>query len=903
MSKLIHYSGPAGSYLLPNGYTRLFWIQSTGDQWVDSGLKVDSTDNTIHISMEYEFTELTAWATILGSHGNNLLFRRSNTNNYMEYYLNSGSPLSNTPLSINTRYHTYVKINSSSGYVNTNGQELSGTVSRLETNTSHPANFILFGSRTGIGEGTMSMSAKAKLYDFSITIDNRATRHMVPVQTTAQVTNAYGTDSPSGTVGLLDLVENKFYPSKFGSFIAGPEIPQGFPTNEYCQVEWLEGDGNAYINTTYTIKSNTEIQSTWDHIAAGNIQQIYAANDNNTWDISLWDTSGYYCRFLQCTPSSTLYWDAAGKHTYIHNSTGLKMDGTQKITYNTTGTSTNAPLCLFGSPNTSYARGIVRLERMTIKEGSTVVRDYIPCYRRSDMQPGVYDIVERFFYTNTVGKLSIGPSITSGWGEVVNGAGEPVTLSSNWRNPSAYAKEGTHTITSYSSGVQITGSSFSGRVYLSTSNVWVENGGKYTVSCLARSTADGKKLRFSRSIADYAPDITLSTEWQQVQSTITLTATSTSGTLSIQTDGTVQILDLQLEKGSKARRFLPAIPHNISSVGKLTSPYDSNIYSEPDGSQWIRIFHHNNPKSQKLFESTDNILNCYKDEDRWSYFEAFDKLSNYEIMIKQKGTSDGVEQKYRFIQNSNPNTTTSNTGVTYNIASEYNTSSYGAIRKYSGNAFYCCSSNAWWGAFGVMTNWSSYRIPGWNSTYISTGYVDLYVRIPADGKECFEFNGIDSYFILKDPIPQSTTQFSISFWYYPKTSDTGALWNGRTSVGNSVAVFDASSAIYFHTGNSESYRLASGAVSRNAWHHVVCTWKSGGKSTIYIDGVLSKQGNAGTLTKSNIYATIGISSVGNTITTGSSSNAFNGYLRDYQVFDNELLLEDVQKLYSNGQII
>ena len=43
---------------------------------------------------------------------------------------------------------------------------------------------------------------------------------------------------------------------------------------------------------------------------------------------------------------------------------------------------------------------------------------------------------------------------------------------------------------------------------------------------------------------------------------------------------------------------------NISKQGIISAsefseipvnPYDTTIYTEPDGSNWIRIFHHNNP--------------------------------------------------------------------------------------------------------------------------------------------------------------------------------------------------------------------------------------------------------------------------------------------------------------------
>ena len=43
MSKLIHYSGPAGSILLPSGYKRLAWIESNGTAIINTGYAPTAT--------------------------------------------------------------------------------------------------------------------------------------------------------------------------------------------------------------------------------------------------------------------------------------------------------------------------------------------------------------------------------------------------------------------------------------------------------------------------------------------------------------------------------------------------------------------------------------------------------------------------------------------------------------------------------------------------------------------------------------------------------------------------------------------------------------------------------------------------------------------------------------------
>jgi len=51
---------------------------------------------------------------------------------------------------------------------------------------------------------------------------------------------------------------------------------------------------------------------------------------------------------------------------------------------------------------------------MKITENGTVVRHFFPCYRKSDMKPGMYDTVNGVFYTNAgSGEFILGPSITN----------------------------------------------------------------------------------------------------------------------------------------------------------------------------------------------------------------------------------------------------------------------------------------------------------------------------------------------------------------------------------------------------------------------------------------------------------------------------------------------------------
>lgn len=177
----------------------------------------------------------------------------------------------------------------------------------------------------------------------------------------------------------------------------------------------------------------------------------------------------------------------------------------------------------------------------------------------------------------------------------------------------------------------------------------------------------------------------------------------------------------------------------------LTNTLDTTRYTEPDGSVWVRIVHHNNPASYLFYNNTTygsfTDSKVYIDTNRWYNANLCQQMVKcWELMIKQKATSGGTEAKYRWVQYVSPlalnmfNETTA-AKVTKNTSSGYsNHASYGGLYNasgYSSNSPIVAnngSSGNWFGAFGC---WAAYQggIPGYAATTITTGYMDLYIRI------------------------------------------------------------------------------------------------------------------------------------------------------------------------------
>lgn len=165
--------------------------------------------------------------------------------------------------------------------------------------------------------------------------------------------------------------------------------------------------------------------------------------------------------------------------------------------------------------------------------------------------------------------------------------------------------------------------------------------------------------------------------------------------------------------------------------------YDSSIYVEPDGSCWIKIFHHNNPTGVKFSASSTYANSVYIDVDRWFNVEVCSHVNKWEFIIAQQPNNTDAVSKFRFSQTKNPMTCTFSDVDAADIikitSDGYATSSssYGGIYYKNTNTYLACnnaSSTSWWGAIGCWTAYNS-GIPGYNEIVVKSGYIDLYLRI------------------------------------------------------------------------------------------------------------------------------------------------------------------------------
>lgn len=200
-----------------------------------------------------------------------------------------------------------------------------------------------------------------------------------------------------------------------GSGVIGQLVPE-----DYQQVLYLQCDGSQYLISDYYPNGHTQIISQFynNNSAQQPVRYMYGVrNEGDTASFSspvIWYSKnnwryGTQALVVENTSSNKGCYSIQGytKQSNTANSGLIVADiGTGAIfgrgSYTVEEFQSELPMYILscnvkGSADVG-AQG--NLYRMTIKENDVIVRDYIPCYRKSDSKPGLYDIVNKQFYTN-----------------------------------------------------------------------------------------------------------------------------------------------------------------------------------------------------------------------------------------------------------------------------------------------------------------------------------------------------------------------------------------------------------------------------------------------------------------------------------------------------------------------
>ena len=386
--------------LLPPEYQEVEYIESTGTQYIDTNI---SPTNNTRTEIKF-FNNATGSWYIFGS--------RSQTTNVM-LYAQTGSQTGST---------IYPRVNGEGTAVGwartatgaiyevvleTKENVYDYSIKDLTNNRNYSVNnvsFTQFTTSMNIYLGAVNtnniQAGTTRFYKFKIFQNDILARDMIPCYRKSD-----------SIIGMYDLVTKTFFTnSGAGTFGKGSDIitkEVGFIyktilPNEYQEVEYIESTGTQYIDTGVVQKIKPKIVTT------------LAVMSNNDLDLMGNDSAYSGCFIVDAYPSNTyLYYRYSTSsssgisgffptsdtsfHSYEFGEDVYK-DGTFVYRFPNHDFSVNTK-SIYLFRGRTYA--LIKLKRTRIYDGDTLLRDYFPCYRKSDDEIGLYDIVNKVFYTNS----------------------------------------------------------------------------------------------------------------------------------------------------------------------------------------------------------------------------------------------------------------------------------------------------------------------------------------------------------------------------------------------------------------------------------------------------------------------------------------------------------------------
>lgn len=380
------------------------YLESTGTQWIDTGLRLNQ-DNKLEMLISH-----------FDTNGNKRTFGSRSSATLNNFSVVSG-PVGGT-MSIVTDFDNYQ--NNRLAYVIDGDETLEISISKkkLKINDSEkavstygafttPSNAYLFNCSGTYPAGYTS--ATMRLYYCRIYDNSTLVRDFIPVLD--------WNDRPC----MYDKVTDElFYNQGTGEFAYG-EIPTTRLPAEYQEVAYLKSTGTQYIRSGYVVESDYKPYRVKIDFQAENstatgflIGSAKTTGNHYPFVIGLSVPSkvylfGHYGSGAQASSSARFGTVDFEKHTleFVFNE-GVYLDGvlmSETVKQACMSSITEQEIGIFcrlragvADISTVFKGKIFGVQ--FFEENNVLVRDYVPCYRKADGKPGMYDLVTETFFTN-----------------------------------------------------------------------------------------------------------------------------------------------------------------------------------------------------------------------------------------------------------------------------------------------------------------------------------------------------------------------------------------------------------------------------------------------------------------------------------------------------------------------
>lgn len=418
---------------LPNTYQEVEYIESTGTQYIDTGVIADSTTGFSIVGQQSKTT--TTDSVFIGSRNG-----RGSDNSRFYWDVDFSSKKNGQVFYGWNFYHSFngsmIGTNKFRGSVNYLNSQTATLSVQNNTYTSSDAfednlasqvySIYLFG--LNIGNQHYNGTDGMRIFSAQITVGSALVRDFVPVQ-----------NIRTGAIGLYDKVNGVFYGNQgTGTFLKGNDVTgmkkvvglykgttkivkrykgtsliysSSRLPSAYQEVEYVEGTGTQYIDLgiTPTNTMTLELKFQADGETNGKIFGSRIANNNSAFAIYLDGSNSVALNF------GNYYYTLNPAEDYnsaINTITSSISNGIMSVTianenhsytYQNSGSrANNIDLLLFAYyNNTSIASaGDKKIWYLKLFDSGNIIMNLVPCYRKSDNVVGMYDLVNDVFYTN-----------------------------------------------------------------------------------------------------------------------------------------------------------------------------------------------------------------------------------------------------------------------------------------------------------------------------------------------------------------------------------------------------------------------------------------------------------------------------------------------------------------------
>ena len=385
-----------GSSRLPSAYTELDYIESTGTEYIDTGI-IPNQNTGIEIkisSNSYEHNELFICGS--GVDSSHQAFEIYPWPLYADWKMQFNYGTDDvflgtvTPNALDQVTVTQKK------------QQVSMNVGGSMLNSEHPANtFTSPYTLTLLAlhrENTIVSTANVKIYECRIWDNDELMRNFVPCRKNA-----------TSEMGLFDLISNEFFANAgTGGFQAGNEVKTSGARlpSDYKEVEYIESTGSQTIDT------GVKFDMSVDACEVVNQSTVLDQNGMILASADAYATNYFWYYHYMISSHLALYVHEGGqqhlvgsvptdleKHKMEYHNKSYYIDGQLVGTSTDNLVETDANLFISSWGDNYFYQGKIFSCKIWKGVSKVLTRDFVPCVRRLDNKPGLYDLVTGTFFT------------------------------------------------------------------------------------------------------------------------------------------------------------------------------------------------------------------------------------------------------------------------------------------------------------------------------------------------------------------------------------------------------------------------------------------------------------------------------------------------------------------------